>query len=242
MNDKLRKAFYRGFCLPFVFSTTWGGQPAAQDTAYKRPTVTDKVRDYRNQVRKDPWKKMTDLKERIPGLVYELRYAGTNNFMHRRMYPASTRYTFLRAEAAEALKKVQDELNGKGYGLKIFDAYRPYSVTVAFWELVKDEDYVAHPARGSGHNRGVAVDCSLIRLPDGKEMNLGTDFDNFSDTAHQGFTELPEEIINNRQLLRATMEKYGFKAYEKEWWHYSWPEAARFELLDIGFEKLKKAL
>lgn len=159
--------------------------------------------------------------------------------MRRLMYPAGTSRTFLREPAASALQKVQQELAGKGLGIKIYDAYRPYSVTVRFWELVKDERYVANPAKGSGHNRGIAVDLTLIYLHTGAEMDMGTGFDNFSDTAHHAFTGLPEEILQNRKLLRATMEKYGFKALETEWWHYSLPDAVKFELLDIKFKRIK---
>src|SRR5437867_1601617 len=83
------------------------------------------------------------------------------------------------------------ELNEKGLGLKIFDAYRPYSVTVKFWELIKDERYVANPSKGSGHNRGIAVDLTIIHLKTNEELNMGTGFDNFTDTAHQAFVNLP---------------------------------------------------
>lgn len=185
---------------------------------------------------------MVELKSLINGLQYDLRYAGSNNFMHRRMYPENTRITFLRQPAALALKKVQEELSAKGLGLKIFDAYRPYSVTVKFWELVKDERFVAHPRNGSGHNRGAAVDLTIIRLNNGRELEMGTGFDNFTDTAHQGFTGLPETVIANRLLLKSVMERNGFKPYNDEWWHYSWPESARYEILDISFKKLGKDL
>ena len=242
MNDKLRKAFHWGLYLILFFLSGLGVKAVAQDPGYTRPPVTNKLSDYKKQVKQDTIKKMIELKELIPQLVYDLRYTGSNNFMHRLMYPAGTRYTFLRSPAARALKKVQEELNRKKLGLKIFDAYRPYSVTVKFWELVKDENYVAHPARGSGHNRGTAVDLTLVSLPSGTELAMGTGFDNFSDTAHHAFIQLPDETLRNRQMLRSLMEKHGFVAYEKEWWHYSWPGAARFELLDIEFDKLKKAL
>ena len=162
--------------------------------------------------------------------------------MHRLMYPAGTRQTFLRNPAAEALNNVQEELAKKGMGLKIFDAYRPYSVTVKFWDLIRDERFVAHPRTGSGHNRGIAVDLTIIMLKTGQELNMGTGFDNFSDTAHQGFSKLPEAVLQNRQLLRNLMEQNGFKPYADEWWHYSWPSAVKFEILDIEFKKLAKDL
>jgi zinc D-Ala-D-Ala dipeptidase len=177
----------------------------------------------------------------IPGLRYDLRYASTKNFMGRLMYPEKTNITFLRYPAALALQKVQEDLRKQGLGLKIFDAYRPYSVTVKFWELVRDERYVANPAKGSGHNRGAAVDLTIVDIKTGNELDMGTGFDNFTDTAHHVFTGLPEQVLQNRRLLRSMMEKHGFKALETEWWHYSLPDATRFELLDIDFKKLQTA-
>ncbi len=126
-----------------------------------------------------------------------------------------------------------------GLGLKIFDAYRPYSVTEKMWLPVQDDRYAADPKKGSGHNRGVAVDLTLIYLATGEELNMGTGFDNFSDTAHHAFTNLPEDILQNRLLLKKNMEQYGFKALDTEWWHYSLPNAKDFELLDIDFKKLE---
>lgn len=239
MKNKIRKGFYS---LWLIFSTFLSFSSYSQDTGYTRPPVTSKWDEYKKQVKENPAKEMVELKSRIPGIVYDLRYATTNNFMRRLMYPAGTNKTYLRKPAAEALLKVQQELNQSSLGLKIFDAYRPYSVTVKFWELVKDERYVANPKNGSGHNRGAAVDLTMIDSKTGKELNMGTGFDNFSDTAHQGFTKLPEAVLKNRQLLKTVMEKYGFKAYSEEWWHYSWPEAGRFEILDIDFKKLAKKL
>jgi len=199
--------------------------------------VIDKTLDYLQTVRKDSSKKMIELRSLIPGLVYDLRYATTNNFMHRKMYPGGTRSTFLRTPAAMALAKVQQELKERGCGLKIFDAYRPYSVTVSFWELVKDERYVANPAKGSGHNRGLAVDLTIIELASRKELDMGTGFDNFTDSAHHSFTQLPGQVLQNRKLLKDVMEKNGFVLFETEWWHYSWPNNRDYEVLDIAFRK-----
>ncbi len=183
---------------------------------------------------------MSELGSMIPGICFDLRYATKNNFMHRLMYPRKTKTSFLRLPAALALKKVQEELNQQGLGLKIFDAYRPYSVTEKFWELVKDERYVANPSKGSGHNRGTAVDLTIIRLSDQQELNMGTGFDNFSDTAHHSFQDLPAAVLQNRKMLKEIMERNGFKALETEWWHYYWPAATPFEILDLKFDELKR--
>lgn len=129
-----------------------------------------------------------------------------------------------------------------GLGLKIFDAYRPYAVTEKFWELVHDERYVANPANGSGHNRGTSLDLTIIYLENGQELNMGTGFDNFTDTAHHSFTNLPESILQNRMLLKSLMEQNGFKALETEWWHYSLPNSKQYELLNLSFKKLSRKL
>ena len=188
----------------------------------------------------DSNKRMIELKTLIPNIVYELRYATTNNFVKRAMYPVTTNCTFLRSPAAMALRNVQTELNTQGLGLKIFDAYRPYSVTVKFWELIKDERYVANPAKGSGHNRGLAVDLTIIELSTGKELDMGTEFDNFTDTAHHTFTSLSPTVLNNRKLLKEVMLKHGFQLFETEWWHYYWPNNRNYEVLDLDFKKLKR--
>jgi zinc D-Ala-D-Ala dipeptidase len=202
--------------------------------------VIDKHVDYLQSVSKDSTKKMIELRSEVPGLMYELRYGSTNNFMHRKMYPGQTNTTFLRAPAVYALARVQKELNSKGYGLKIFDAYRPYSVTVSFWELVKDDRYVADPSKGSGHNRGLAVDLTIIDLATKKELDMGTGFDNFTDSAHHNFTQLPQAVLANRKLLKDVMLKYGFVLFETEWWHYSWPNDRNYDVLDIPFKALRK--
>lgn len=234
---------FRISIAPFLFFLLLAaGTAIAQPGVDTRPRVTVSYADYRQQVNGDPDKKMVELKNSIPGLVYDLRYAGANNFMHRAMYPKNTRKTFLRVKAAAALQAVQEEIKERGLGLKIFDAYRPYSVTVKFWELVKDERYVANPAKGSGHNRGTTVDLTIIQLASREELNMGTGFDNFSDTAHHDFSHLPEEVLQNRILLKTVMEKYGFKAYKDEWWHYSFADGKQYELLDIPFRKLAKHL
>jgi D-alanyl-D-alanine dipeptidase len=242
MVNKLSKRFYILHSLLFIFSTFLLLQANAQDSGFVRPPVTDKLNVYKAQVIKDSSKKMIELKSLVPGIIYDLRYATTNNFMHRMMYPDKTNITFMRLPAAKALLKVQKELNENGFGLKIFDAYRPYSVTVKFWELVHDERYVANPSKGSGHNRGIAVDLTIINLKTGQELNMGTGFDNFTDTAHHTFTNLPEEILQNRGLLKSTMVKYGFKALDTEWWHFFLNNGSKYEILDIDFKKLKKAL
>lgn len=183
---------------------------------------------------------MVELKTVIPNIVYDLRYASYNNFMQHPMYKLGTSVAYMRKEAAKALQQAQEELNKEGLGFKIFDAYRPWSVSKKFWDLVQDERYVANPARGSNHNRGIAVDLTIISLQTGKELDMGTGFDHFSDTAHHSFTQLPEPVLQNRHLLKTVMERNGFTSYNEEWWHYSFTTSVLFEVLDIPFKRLRK--
>ena len=208
--------------------------------AQENIVVVKEISVYAQMVRQNALKKMVELKTMIPGIRYDLRYATPNNFMHEQLYKDGS-ITFLRLPAAEALAKVEQDLNEKGLSLKIWDAYRPYSVTVKMWEQIKDDRYVADPKKGSGHNRGIAVDLTIVEMSSGKELNMGTGFDNFSDTAHQDFVNLPDVILRNRSLLKTVMEKYGFTALPTEWWHFFWPDSS-FELLDIPSKKFKKNL
>ena len=234
MPTNLLKTTRIFLCFILIFST---GAGRSQSTDLK---VVSEWQEYARQVRNDSSHRMVELRSLIPGLRYDLRYATENNFMGRLMYPRNTRHSFLRKPVADALARVQADLAEKGLALKIFDAYRPYSVSVAFWELVGDERYVANPAKGSGHNRGIAVDLTIIEKATGNELDMGTGFDNFSDTADHDFTSLSQEVLANRKLLRETMEKFGFAPYPAEWWHYSFPAAGRAEVLDIPFKKLWK--
>jgi zinc D-Ala-D-Ala dipeptidase len=201
--------------------------------------VVNDVKLLYSEMALDSNKQMVNLQKAIPAAVLNLKYATVHNFMHRKLYP-HTHTTYLRLPAVTALKKVIAELKSQNLTIKIFDAYRPYSVTEEMWGTVKDDRYAADPSKGSGHNRGIAVDLTLINLHTKQELPMGTDFDNFSDTAHADFTGLSEKILQNRLLLKTTMEKYGFTGLETEWWHFSLPNANTFELLDISFNELKK--
>ena len=202
-------------------------------------TVINSTKILQKEIAENPSNKMIDIKSFIPGIRLDLRYATDNNFMHQKLYPP-VKTTFLRKPAAENLKEIINELKKQNLTLKIFDAYRPYSVTEKMWEKVKDDRYAADPSKGSGHNRGAAVDLTLVDLTTGKELLMGTGFDNFSDTAHPDFTGLSEEILKNRNLLKSVMEKYGFKQLSTEWWHFYLPNSSSFQLLNIPFADLKK--
>lgn len=213
----------------------------AQDTVYNKYGlwVINDIATYNASVKNAAGKRMEDVKKYIPTVILHLAYADTANFMHIKLYPP-VKTTYLRHDATAALKKVQSDLKKKNLGIKIWDAYRPYSVTEKMWEPVKDNRYAADPKFGSGHNRGIAVDLTLVNLKTGKELNMGTGFDNFTDTAHSDFKDLPLNILANRELLKTTMEKFGFKVLDTEWWHFYLADSKKYELLDLDFETLKK--
>jgi len=236
MLNKITNRFNIRLSVAIIFSTT--SLPILYAQKKSEPQVIKAYRLYKQSLKSDSLKKMVELKTIVPNIQYDLRYATVNNFMHQQVYKEGS-HTFLRLIVARALGRVQQELNEKDLSLKIWDAYRPYSVTEKMWELIKDERYVADPKKGSGHNRGIAVDLTIIDRTTGKELDMGTGFDNFTDTAHQTFKNLPLEILNNRGLLKTVMEKNGFVAMETEWWHFFWNNQD-FELLDIDPKKFKK--
>lgn len=209
-------------------------------SAFAQPLkIVKKLKDHCHQVENDSLKRMVELKSLDSTIVYDLRYATKNNFTGRKLYKSGD-LVFLRTSPARALKIVQEELAQKGLGLKILDGYRPYHVTKRMWDLIKDERYVANPSKGSGHNRGLAIDLTIIDISTAKELDMGTGFDNFSDTAHHAFMELSSRVLQNRSLLRAVMEKHGFRALSTEWWHYSWPNDRSYDVLDLDPAKLRK--
>lgn len=192
-----------------------------------------------NSIKATAGKRMLDIKKSIPGIRFDLKYSSSANFMHLQLYPAMAT-SYLRADAVQALAQVQKEMIASGKCLKIWDAYRPYSVTEKMWEVVQDTRYAASPKSGSGHNRGTAVDLTITDLRTGREYNMGTGFDNFTDTAHTDFEALPADVLANRKLLKDTMEQHGFKVLQTEWWHFYLARSPEYELLDLDFNSLRR--
>jgi len=213
-------------------------QPAAiKKNEYGLEIVSNKIA-FIKTVQMDSSKQMVALSIYLQPLVTEWKYATEDNFTKKVLYKNPCAY--MRIEAALALQKVNEELKAKGLGLKIFDAYRPYSVTKKMWKAVPDENYAANPAKGSGHNRGAAIDLTLYDLATGNELRMPTPFDDFTQKAHHNYMNLDSVVLVNRQILKDAMVKYGFMPLPTEWWHYYLPNAAqRFELIDLSFEQMK---
>lgn len=179
---------------------------------------------------------LVEIKDLDPTIIIDLKYATEDNFTGRIVYNCNRAY--LREEAAESLVKIQEKLREKGLGLKIWDAYRPHSVQYKFWELVPDPRYVADPSLGSNHNRGGAVDVTLVDL-EGNELLMPTGFDDFSEKAAIDYYNLPEEAIKNRELLQEYMMSEGFYTIETEWWHFDYEKTGEYDILDIPLEEIE---
>lgn len=181
----------------------------------------------------------TELQRLAPSIRVELRYATTNNFTGKVLYPAEAR-CYLRTAVAEALAKVATALQAEGLGLKVFDCYRPQRVQFQLWELVHDERYVASPHKGSRHNRGAAVDLTLVDQ-DGRELPMPTPFDDFTEKAHRSYQDLPAEAKRNRARLEQAMTRAGFVGLPTEWWHFDAADWQRHPLADLPFAALAAA-
>ncbi len=172
-----------------------------------------------------------------PHIRLDIRYATPNNFLHQTVYPQAR--CFLRHDAAMAIDAVQKELELIGLGLKIFDGYRPLSVQKKMWQIMPNAHYVANPAKGSRHNRGMAVDLTLVDA-EGNALPMPTEFDSFKEEAHQDFFNLPVDVLRNRWILRTVMEKHGFSPIRTEWWHYDFKGWKSYKVLDKSFETINE--
>lgn len=191
---------------------------------------------YKKSVFENADKQLVELKKYIPELKLDIRYATENNFAKQAVYKQAR--AFARLPVAKALKNAQAELKKSGLGLKIFDGYRPYSVTVKFFDMASDKNFVANPKDGSRHNRGCAIDLTIIDLKTGKEINMPTPYDSFAPEASAYYKDLPADVIKNRDLLINAMERQGFRVLDNEWWHFDFIGWKNFELMDIGFDEL----
>ncbi|XGV98864.1 MAG: M15 family metallopeptidase [Leptolyngbya sp. BL-A-14] len=177
---------------------------------------------------------LVDLHVINAGIRLDIRYATANNFLHRPLYKQPR--CLLRAIVAERLSQVQSDLEAEGLGLKVYDCYRPLSVQKQMWKLVPDNRFVADPATGSRHNRGSAVDVTLVdRL--GNELMMPTVFDDFSERAATDYNGASPLAKQNRQRLKDAMLKHGFTPLQTEWWHFDAANWAQFPVLDIPLEQ-----
>ena len=173
-----------------------------------------------------------------PSIRLDIRYATPRNFMGRVLYPQAR--AFLQRPAAEALAQVQAELQPLGYGLLVFDGYRPWRITQQMWDHtpVDKQEFVADPRKGSRHNRGCAVDLSLCDLATGREIEMTGAYDEMSPRSHADYAGGTPAQRTARDLLRARMEAHGFTVLPAEWWHFDFKDWKAYPIQDVPFEQL----
>ncbi len=179
------------------------------------------------------------LSDFVPSIVQEIRYYSTYNFIGDRIDGYEQPCAIITKEAARALKAVSNEMNVKGYRLKVFDAYRPATAVKHFvlWGI-EDLDQRMKPffypdleksllfklgyiASQSSHSRGSTVDLTLLDMATGKEVDMGSPFDYFSEVSHPDYRGITDEQYENRMLLQNVMVKHGFEPIDCEWWHFT---------------------
>ena len=194
--------------------------------------------DYKNDMTMDP-SGFVVLADYVPHIVQEIRYYSTYNFIGERIDGYEEPCALLTQEAARALKAVSGEMIVQGYRLKVYDAYRPACAVKQFvlWGI-EDQDIRMKPyfypelekqelfrkgyiAKQSSHSRGSAVDLTLLDMKTGKELDMGSPFDLFSEQSHPDYKGITDEQYENRMLLQSVMVRNGFQPIDCEWWHFS---------------------
>lgn len=174
-----------------------------------------------------------NLKDYSADFVYDMKYATEDNFLKAKVYDCAE--CFLRFKTVKALVKANTKFIKKGYHIKIYDCYRPLDIQKRMWKIVSNPEYVADPAKGSIHNRGGAVDITLVDA-DGKELDMGTSFDFFGPEASHYFDNLSDEVKQNRALLKRIMKKSNFNSFDSEWWHYNLKNASKDKVANTKWE------
>lgn len=211
------------YFLAFVFlvlTYSCSAQPPHEDGDFKEPDLVELIK--------------------LDSTIHlDIRYATSNNFVGKPVYTEAR--AFLQRPAAEALVKVSKALKPMGYGLLIFDGYRPWSVTKLFWDITSDENkkFVANPKNGSRHNRGCAIDLSLYDLKTGNEVPMTGEYDEMSQRSYPDYKGGTQEQRNARDLLRKVMESNGFKVYTYEWWHFDYQDWEKYRIQNIQFSEIE---
>jgi zinc D-Ala-D-Ala dipeptidase len=207
-------------CILVLTLLAWAQGPPVETGPFRKPDLVELV-------------------ELDPTIKLDIRYATKNNFLGKAVYKQAR--AFLQRPAAEALVRVNQSLRSQGYGLVVFDGYRPWSVTKVFWDVTPEDKkiFVADPSKGSRHNRGCAVDLSLFDLRTGAEVKMPSEYDEMTERAHINYECAVPEAKRLRELLRASMAAEGFAVYEPEWWHYDYKDWKEYPIMNIKFSAIK---
>ena len=204
MRAKEQVISYSNF-LFFLISFFWMTFSNAQNEVYTSDAVVADTT-------------FVNLKDYSKDFIYDMKYATEDNFLKAKVYDCAE--CLLRLKTVKALVAANKDFIKKGYKIKLYDCYRPLSIQKKMWEIVSNPEYVADPKKGSIHNRGGAVDISLVDA-NGTELDMGTPFDFFGIQASHNYTKLSKEVLSNRKFLKKIMVKNGFNSFDSEWWHYN---------------------
>ncbi|RZJ72815.1 M15 family metallopeptidase [Flavobacterium sp.] len=174
-----------------------------------------------------------DLKNYSRDFVYDIKYATSDNFLKSQVYDCAECY--LRLKTVQALLAANQDFIKIGYRIKIYDCYRPLDIQKRMWKIVPNPSYVANPKTGSIHNRGGAVDISLVDS-EGKELDMGTKFDHFGPEAAIDYINLSEQVKNNRKLLQEIMSQHRFSVLKSEWWHFNFAGASQEKVSNFRWD------
>lgn len=176
----------------------------------------------------------TDIGLLDSNIVLDLKYATKDNFVKEKMYPCGR--CFLRPKVAQLILNAHQQLQQKGLGLKLFDCYRPKPIQELLWKKVPNANYVTPPWKGSMHNRGAAIDLTIVD-ENGEELDMGTAYDFFGKEAHHTFKKHSKKIADNRKLLKDLMESLDLRPIRTEWWHYSY-QKEKYKISEMVWECL----
>jgi D-alanyl-D-alanine dipeptidase len=182
---------------------------------------------------------LVDVAKLDPRIKLDIRYATSDDFLSTPVYTSAR--ALMQRPAAKALLRAHRDLMRQGYGLLIFDAYRPWYVTKIFWEATPPDkhEFVADPAKGSRHNRGCAVDLTMYDLKTGREIEMTGVYDEMSERSYPNYTGGTTEQRAHRDLLRRAMEKQGFQVFDTEWWHFDYGEWPHYGIGNVPFESIR---
>lgn len=233
----------KNFLFLFLLSICLGASAQTEGneipkSRYGLPVIND-IKVYKMQVGKNPENRLLDVRGMIPDAQFIITYASDKNFLKRKIYPSAE--LFLRKPAAEGLVKAAEILRKQGLGLVLYDGYRPYAVTVLFYEEVGDTTFVADPRKGSKHNRGMAIDLSMYELKTGKIVEMPSEYDEASERAYHEYSGGSDVAKRNRQILRSAMEAAGFSIFKYEWWHYDFKGWETCPTYDLWHDEIRKS-
>jgi zinc D-Ala-D-Ala dipeptidase len=178
---------------------------------------------------------LTRIKDVIPDILVDLKYATNQNCFGKKLYDSGEAY--LLDGSVSKLARAEANAREQGVRLIVLDAYRPLSVQALMWEIFPSEGFVAPMSRGSIHNRGAAIDVTLAAL-DGTPLPMPSEFDEFSERAAHSYEGCGQVERENRDKLRSIMENAGFTAYVGEWWHYNDKDLRASPLVDVPISQL----